>query len=199
MGNPDVPDPNAYLGVIMEVIVTDVTSRWHRNRYISIQRHNNASLLVLQQPNFSLTICNFRATAESDTVYSGGMASFILAQRTAGIFGLLQRFRDKLWDFCTVYRRLYLLHERPCRFQCPPSLLFRVPGFCPGWKATALTPVYLPRLKVSGAVPLLLPVCFHGVGRTQLYLLYLHSLHSYTVHQWYQTLYYPTNAHNVKT
>jgi len=44
--------PTVYLGVIMDVIGTDVTSRCHGNRYISIQRHNTASLLVLQQPDF---------------------------------------------------------------------------------------------------------------------------------------------------
>ena len=36
----------------MDVIGTDVTSRCHGNRYISIQRHNIASLLVPEQPIF---------------------------------------------------------------------------------------------------------------------------------------------------
>ena len=158
----------------MDVIGTDVTSRCHSNRYISIKRHNTASLLVLQQPNFSLYDLQLQSHCRIwHRVFWWDGINFS-AHRTAGIFRLLQRFRDKL-------RFLYGLQETfpSARTAMPVPVPSEPRAQSTGvlsWTEgdrdvkLTLTPVYLLRLRVSAAVPLLLPACFHGVDSTQLYL-----------------------------
>ena len=153
-------------------------------------------LLVLQQPNLRCTICDFTAIAEFNTVYSGALVS--ISFFFFFFFFFLSFF---LSFFSTPYcRHFQATTDVPRRvMECPygsqetfPSAptVTPVPGSTePPVRSTrvmswaedgrgvklTLTSVYLPRLGVGGAIPLLPSVCFHGVDRTQLYILFVFS------------------------